>query len=445
VNVLPPTLATAMLLGLAASTPSRALGFCGFFVGKADARLFNRASQVVVVHDQGKTVLTMVNDYRGEPKDFALVVPVPVVLSEDVVRVAEMGPIDHLDAYSAPRLAEYRDANPCFEKPRMKALGRTMASGVPSETASTVEDREADVRVEASFTVGEYDIVILSAQESNALETWLHRNGYNIPRGAGAALRPYVRSGMKFFVARIDLERLAARQAVKLRPLQFAFPDPRFMLPVRLGMLNADGPQDLVAYVITRRYRAQVANYRNVEMPSNVEIPTFVAEDFGPVYRAVFDRQVAEHQGRAVFTEYGWNMAGCDPCASPPLRPRELEALGVWWLDGRRSEAYVTRLHARYDAATFPEDLQLKITADATSFQVRYVLRRPFTQPVQCEAAPSYFASVHDRREREAAQLVALTGWDLPRVKARMTPLPPHYGHPAAPTYLERIRRWLQE
>ena len=35
--------------------------------------------------------------------------------------------------------------------------------------------------IEAQYTVGEYDILILSAQQSSGLETWLRENGYRIP------------------------------------------------------------------------------------------------------------------------------------------------------------------------------------------------------------------------------------------------------------------------
>jgi hypothetical protein len=49
------------------------------------------------------------------------------------------------------------------------------------------------------FYVGKADanlwndaIVILSAEQSDGLETWLLQNGYRIPRGASRALAPYI-------------------------------------------------------------------------------------------------------------------------------------------------------------------------------------------------------------------------------------------------------------
>ena len=90
-----------------------AWAFCGFYVAKADSKLYNQASQVVIARNGERTVLTMANDYQGEVKDFALVVPVPVILEEEQVHVGNPEVIERLDAFSAPRLVEYFDPDPC--------------------------------------------------------------------------------------------------------------------------------------------------------------------------------------------------------------------------------------------------------------------------------------------------------------------------------------------
>lgn len=420
-------------------TSRTAQAFCGFFVARADASLFNNSSQVVIVHDEGKTVLTMVNDYRGEPRSFALVVPVPVVLSKKLVRVADEKAVARVDAFTAPRLAEYFDPNPCHVRRRYSRRPRApSAAAAPARETKKKSDRSLGVKVEASFAVGEYDIVILSAKQSDGLETWLRQNKYNIPKGASRALAPYVRSGMKFFVAKVNLKRHAKAGFANLRPLQFAFPDRRFMLPIRLGMLNADGPQDLIAYVITKQHRAEVANYLNPKLPTGQEIPPFVKRDFKRFYRDMFSRQVEKENGRAVFTEYAWNMSWCDPCAADPLTHAELEKLGVWWLSGgsggrpRRGrrrprgpqQAFVTRLHVRYTESTFPEDLMLKVTKDSSNYQARFVLRHPYTGGQWCDAMDAYLDRVERRREKEVQTLASLTGWDPGNIRRKLKPLP---------------------
>src|SRR5882762_3481229 len=90
--------------------------FCGFYVAKADATLFNKTSQVILVRDGDKTTITMSSDFEGSVKDFAMVVPVPVVLQRDDIRTVASSIFKTLDDYSAPRMSEYYDDNPCAPK-----------------------------------------------------------------------------------------------------------------------------------------------------------------------------------------------------------------------------------------------------------------------------------------------------------------------------------------
>jgi hypothetical protein len=415
------------LLAVALAFVARdAHAFCGFFVGGADATLYNNASQVVMVHDDDKTVITMVNNYKGEPRAFALVVPVPVVLEKGLVRVIDNAVVTHLDQFTAPRLVEYFDPDPCdVERERRLYEMSAASSGSVKEDKGASQEKSYGVKVEAEYTVGEYDIVILSAKESDGLEAWLRDNKYNIPRGASAALAPYIRSGMKFFVAKVNLAEQKKAGFSTLRPLQFAFSDKRFMLPIRLGMLNADGPQELIVYAISREHRIEITNYRNPKLPSDVEIPTFVKDDFQRFYKDVFTRALDKETKRAVFTEHAWNMSWCDPCSSEPLSAVELEQLGVWWLNGT-SQAFVTRLHARYTPETFPEDLMLKVTKDATNFQARYIMRHPWPGSGDrwCGAAESYLRELLPRRDKEVSTLASLTGWSPKTIREKMEPLP---------------------
>ena len=105
--------ATLLLIALAVSISAQARAFCGFYVAKADASLFNQASQVVYVRDENKNALTLSNDFKGDLKEFALVVPVPEVLKREQINVGERALIERVDAFSAPRLVEFFDPDPC--------------------------------------------------------------------------------------------------------------------------------------------------------------------------------------------------------------------------------------------------------------------------------------------------------------------------------------------
>jgi hypothetical protein len=428
------------------------LGFCGFYVAKADTKLFNKASQVVLVRFEDKTVMTMANDFKGDPKEFAIVIPVPTFLERGQIQVGDRAVLDHLDAYSSPRLVEYFDGDPCNRVVAESAI----AAGAPRAVA--LQKGRADalgVTIEAKYTVGEYDILILSAKESGGLETWLRQNGYKVPYGASAVLGSYLKQGMRFFVAKVNLKEQARLGFTMLRPIRVAYESPKFMLPIRLGMVNADGPQELFVYALTRQGRVETTNYRTSKLPTGMTIPLYVKETFGDFYKSMFSEQTKKEDMRAVFTEYAWDMAWCDPCAANPLTKDELKKLGVFWLEetqqpdtykrpvgivpGGAQNAYLTRLHVRYDGEHFPEDLVFQETADRANFQARYVLQHEWTgSPGQCAEAGRYFEELKTRREKEAETLANLTGWAIADIRKKMK-LEPAKIAPAEKKWWEKI------
>ena len=414
---------------------TNASAFCGFYVAKADTKLFNKASKVVLVRNGDRTVLTMANDYQGDPKEFAVVIPVPTFIEREQIHVASGGLIDHLDAYSAPRLVEYHDDNPC-SPPVMYEMAAAAGAPAPQSRSKTASDKNLGVTVEAQYTVGEYDIVILSAEQSSGLETWLNENGYKIPSGANEVLGSYIKQKVRFFVAKVNLEEKAKLGFNFLRPLQVAFESPKFMLPIRLGTVNADGAQELFIFALTKNGRVETTNYRTVKLPEGMDIPIYVKDEFAEFYKAMFSTQVKKDDMRAVYQEYAWDMGWCDPCASEPLSSAELKELGVFWLeDGRpvpmpgrpnpswiqpqAQNAFVTRLHLRYDAAHFPEDLQFQETSDRQNFQARYVLRHPWTGSDSCPAADTYRQELAKRQQTEVETLASLTGWETSEIRKK--------------------------
>jgi hypothetical protein len=411
------------------------LGFCGFYVAQADTRLFNKASQVVIVRDNDRTVMTMANDVDGDPRVFAVVIPVPTFLRREQIHVGDKTLVDHLDAYSAPRLVEYFDEDPCVrvDSSRVAAMSAPMAVSMNSATAA----KALGVTIEARYLVGEYDILILSAQQSAGLETWLKDNGYRIPAGASDVIASYLKQNMRFFVAKVNLAEQTRLGFSYLRPLQVAYESAKFMLPIRLGMVNANGTQELFIYVLTRNGRVETTNYRTVKLPVDMELPVYLKQpnEFASFYKAMFARQVGAQGGRAVFLEYAWDMGWCDPCAAAPLSNDELRQLGVFWADaaaGRPPGVFLSRLHVRYDSAHFPEDLAFQQTGDRTNYQGRYVLRHAWTGGEACSAATEYRASLAERHTREAEQLSRLTGWTLADIRTKMGPELPAPTQPAA-------------
>jgi MYXO-CTERM domain-containing protein len=426
------------IVALAASVllcgPRAADAFCGFYVAGNDALLVNDATQVVLVRHGTRTVLSMQNNYQGPPEAFAMVVPVPVVLQENDVKTLPKKVLDDVERMGAPRLVEYWEQDPCWRPdPRDHGVVMMASAPLPDEAGGGSDRRELGVKIEAQFVVGEYEIVILSAKDSTGLDTWLRRENYNIPAGAEPLLRPYVEGGMKFFVAKVDPSKVKFVDGrAELSPLRFHYDSEQFNLPIRLGLANSSGTQDLIVNILAPGQRYEVANYKNITIPTNLDVRDEVRDRFGAFYAALFDATLAKHPG-SVVTEYAWQASTCDPCPGPALGLDDFMTLGADVLEergesgndphaGRTSVAaqmniaaqmnvaaqmVLTRLHARY-GKDITNDLEFKAAppiaggrehivdaqrhkleegaqpSSVNNFQGRYAIRHPWTGPIKC-------------------------------------------------------------
>ena len=412
----------ALVLALIFTYGSSAWAFCGFYVATADQPLVNKASRVVLLHENGHTVVTMASDVHGDLRQFALVIPVPTVIHREQVRIVKPEIIEHLADYSKPRLVQYFDPDPCSP-----AIAMAMAAAAPPPLPAPMmaTARRDSVRVEAAFSVEEYDIMVLAAADSDGLIDWLNRNGYRMPKDAAPVIGSYLRQNMHFFVAKVNLDRMQNNPTGFLRPIRVEYDTPKFMLPIRLGTVNASGPQDMIVLALTHTGRVDVTNYRTIRMPSGVNIPEYVKDKFADFYDATFARHVAAAGDAAAFLEYAWPIGGgamfCDPCSSPPMRQEELAELGVNDRDGS-TPLFITRLHVRYDRAHFPEDLQFQETPDTEPYQARFVMQIAWKGKDlnTCSAGRAYRATLRDRWREENKTLASLTGWDTADIRKAM-------------------------
>lgn len=418
--------------------------FCGFYVSQADTTIYNKASKVVIAKKDAKTVITMVNDFSGDAKEFAVVIPVPTLITKEQVHVTENQIIEHLDAYTAPRLVEYFDYNPCVPQ-RAVFLADRAAISQPSNNIAGL------VKIEASYSVGEYDIVLLSASDSGALAQWLASNNYKLPKGAEKVLSSYIKQKMYFFLAKVNASEYDAGGYQYLRPLQVAFESEKFMLPVRLGTVNSQGDQELIIFTITSNGRVEPTNYRLIRMPTGKELPQSVRGNFAEVYKDIFHTQ-ASREKKAIFLEYAWDTSWCDPCAADPLSAKELRELGAFWVAKPKAgdlmnmtkmaplpvtDVFVTRMHARYNSETFPDDIMFHETADKNNFQARYIIRSAWSGHDECDELDKYRKSLGARYEEEARTLANLTGRDIKDVRAEINK---HQGAVG-----EKKLKWYQE
>lgn len=467
INMKPIMKKGAAMILLSAMITHEAAAFCGFYVSKADGTLKNKTSQVILVRDGNRNVITMYNDFKGDFKDFAMVVPVPVVLQKKDIKVVDQSIFNTLNEYSKPRLVEYYDQNPCAQ------YGYDKKDYAPSMSLSEVvvtglgnsKKKELGVKVEAKYLVGEYDILILSAKESSGLKTWLEENDYKIPAGADEVLEPYIKSNLKFFVVKVNEAEKKKLPGNFLRPIQISFTSPKFMLPIRLGMANADGDQDMIVYAFTKKGRIETTNYRTVSLPTGKNIPLFVKNNFGNFYANLFQNQWNKEGKALAMLEYAWdvspkNYVKCDPCVATAPSTQDLVQAGVWWInrdwtnyedvwddDNYSDNVYFTRLHIRYNRKSFPQDLMFQVTPNTDNYQARYVITHPATGDFNCDAGKKYLKQLKQRRADELEMLTYLTGkdysdWDVVSEQPEEKYVPKDASYASiAPTIENKLKR----
>jgi hypothetical protein len=396
-----------------AASASAAHAFCGFYVSGTGGKMFNDATQVVLMRDGTRTVLAMQNDYKGPLADFAMVIPVPVVLHEKDVKTLEADVFDRVDGLGSPRLVEYWEQDPC--PPDVNIYGGLLGNEVGEMNGGFGYGRAGfgvggGVSVESQFDVAEYQIMVLSATDSTGLETWLHEHAYKIPDGAEPLLRPYVEGGSKFIVAKVNPKKVHMVDGhAALSPLRFHYDSDEFTLPIRLGLANSSGKQDLIITIFSRDKRYEVANYKNVFIPTNFDVRSTIKGRFAEFYAALFDKTVEANPG-AVITEYAWTATRnyhCDPCPELDVTTTDLAELGADVVGKDiENDFVVTRLHARYGKKDMKDDLRFKeakpvvggreeysksgieygaTPSDKNFFQARYAIRYWWNGPIKCK------------------------------------------------------------
>jgi hypothetical protein len=361
---------------LTSSLLSTADAFCGTYVGGVGAELYNSYSQLAVVRKDNDTTLTIVNNVEGNFDNFALVLPVPEVIPEDNINVLEPSIFDRLDAYSQPRLVTYT----CEDFAVQEDTGWAFDSADDSPNAG---GGDGGVNVEALYIVGEFEIVILSATESDALFTWLNDNNYQVPGQSQTLLQEYIDGGSYFLAAKVAADAGIA-DGDKLSPLQFKYTDVdsnvnSFQIPIRIGTLNAKEAQDLIIYAVNdyNLGRVGISNYSEFSIEDECMWESENDQSFEEYYVQQFDAGYDAQNDGAWTVEYAWGGGGCDPCSGTPPDASDLVSLGMDEEVVHYSDYFFTRLHARYTPAQATEELMLYHSNIMNNEQYRFIEYKP--------------------------------------------------------------------
>ena len=368
-----------------------ASAFCGYYAGSAGASIYNEKSVVAIARTGEHTTLTLANDFSGDVADFALIIPVPQVLTAEDVREVDPTALLALDAYSAPRLVSYgcdiyygENLNrSMYTPPFMPLMGLACSAegaadmkdgGAYANADSAVmggEAMESSVTVAAQFLTGVYEATILDADESTGLLTWLTDHGYGVSDAASALLQEYIGVGSYFLVVKVATGGEGSG-VLWLPPLQIAYDSSVMSLPIRLGALSSAGEQDVIMYTLTGTDKGQVgiANYPQATLADECMTNE---PDFGLFYDSQFSAAVRKAGDASWVREYSWVAGNCDPCTTAPLDDATVQALGRENVAG----TVVSRFHMRYTPDAIHQDLVFYDQGFQENDQARFIQYAP--------------------------------------------------------------------
>jgi hypothetical protein len=331
---------------LGSSPSAEACG--GFFCSQTQP--VNQAAERIVFAENGNGTVTAIIQimYEGPAESFSWLLPISSVPADDEIGVASNLAFQRLQQATNPNYSlTTRVEGTCREQPPPSVSsggsGGTFAGGGSGGTGGGAVD--GGVTVEASGVVGAFEWTVISLDMSlenpeDVAVTWLGDNGYDVPAGAPALLRPYLVDGLYLLALRLT----KGSDVGSIRPIILTYAGTRPSIPVKLTAVAANEDMGVMAWVLGSS-RAVPQNYLSLEL-NEARINWFnAASNYNDVVVAAADDAggqgfVTEFAGdastlaRTVWTandEQQWSFVQMGPYASfSALFDTTFNAYGSW-------------------------------------------------------------------------------------------------------------------
>ncbi|MFF4099625.1 DUF2330 domain-containing protein [Streptomyces sp. NPDC001903] len=234
----------ALLLALLATqlgsliSPAYACG-CGAMIPEGYARIGVERETSVVGFDGRTEQIVMRFVVRGDAPRAAWIMPVP---GRATVELGDGEMFRQLTWLTRP---EFKTRSYFWPRDRdwpFASGSRSVGDAAPGAGAPSVG-------VVGREQLGDFDVARLTATDPDALRGWLEANGFKLPDGLSAELKPYVDQKWEYVAVRLAPSRPGKTLTGTLDPLKIRFDSDRLVYPMRLSRL-AKSPQSLGLYIL---------------------------------------------------------------------------------------------------------------------------------------------------------------------------------------------------
>jgi hypothetical protein len=323
----------------------------GYFFESVPLSARSADQQAIIIHEDGVEALILRTEFRGEPQDYAWVIPTPGLVSPEAVTTVDPAVFDVLDRNTAPAFVR---------EEWMGCLGCGGGGDLEGYPGVTLWEK---------FQVEGYEVVTISAADSGNFSRWLSDNGFLVSEGAGDIISFYTEKNWKFAAVKVRTQKEAGaaqasgEEAEELRPLRLTFPCEKIVYPLRISAVSTREEAEVLLFVISD-HRVEAVNYPTAELDIHIE-EAATRYNWKIYYESRFRESLVKSGKRGFVVEYSLpldrlvNYRRLD-YSDDYIEPAEQEELikSLWdWKEGKTY--YLTRLKTRLPAEDMSDDVIL--------------------------------------------------------------------------------------
>lgn len=396
------------------------------YAGDPAKNIVPKESAMIISRDENRTVITVLPRYSYDGEHFGILIPLPKLVSDTQIKIGGLSAAENVLAYTSPRIASYKDVNPC-----------TVKEGEPRAVLQEkqIKFKRFGVNGDVLPDLAKADVTIIDAEalKDKALADILKEKSLFIDKNYQSTTDAYKTRGIEYALITLPRGEDGYRS---LPAVQVAYESENFTLPIGLSGHASDVAQDLTLVFITRDGMVIPKTLPVKKMVHDNILPVFVADNFTESYDAIFKKSLLDDNFQSVFLEYAGDVKWCPQCGmTKKLSVDNLKQLGAWWLDslsmrtGSKKGAailddidnvYLTRLHLRHTGKTILNSVDFTHSKDKNRFVTSYKVHKPFLDTPKCELGRLYKAQLPTQYQSQLDSYVGLTGLAVKEIKDLM-------------------------